>query len=432
LHFSTTATDSEIDSLFEAFSLVLIDSLYGDHYVRLARTTADTPTDVITTGNRLYETGLFIEARAGLALPFEPMDDPDDEYYEYQWYLKNDGSGGGTADADIDFDEARDFHMPTTPIKIGVIDNGFEGHSDLSGSRLVGGWDYFYGDADVTPGQTEAHGVGCAGIIAAMQDNSEGIAGITGFNVTYVGQKIFADSCVPFLPCAATDAMIALAIDSCRQKGVKLISNSWGSSDPYYLPAPIDEALSRADSAGITLVFSSGNCYGCSWVAYPARHPKVIAVGATDRNDARWNYSMYGTELDVTAPSGDVNLQGDIWTLDRMNTYGYNPALISCSPQDVDYDCKFGGTSAACPQVFGVATLLMLRRPDLIGNTEQIHEIIRYSSDRDQYGVYDTSRVNNYVGWGRLNAARAILSVVRGDVDNNGFINVSDAYYIIN
>lgn len=400
--------------------------------MRLARGTAETPADIVSTGNRLFESELFIQARAGLALPFEPMSDPNDEYYGYQWYLKNDGSGGGTADADIDFDEARDFYMPTTPITIGIIDDGFEAHADLPVSRLVGGWDYYHGDSDVTPGPLDAHGVGCAGIIAATQDNDEGVAGITDYNVSYIGQKMFADVRPPWpLSCAATDGMIALAIDSCRVKGAKVISNSWGCSwPPNCYSQPIEHALTKADSAGTVLVFATGNCTTCAWVSYPARHPKVIAVGATNRSDMRWNYSMYGSEIDVVAPSAATKLQGDIWTLDRMGNYGYNPNRITCDPQDVDYDCKFGGTSAACPQVSGVATLLLLRRPDLIGNTEQVREVVRHSA-QDQVGDgYDAPGWDQYYGWGRLNAARAILAVVRGDADNNGLLNISDCVYL--
>jgi hypothetical protein len=73
----------------------------------------------------------------------------------------------------------------------------------------------------------------------------------------------------------------------------------------------------------------------------------------------------------------------------------------------------------------------MLRRPDLIGNTDRIRRIIRLSADRSQYGVYDTVRVNNLVGWGRVNADRALLAVTRGDLDNNGIIDIDDINFTI-
>ncbi len=61
-----------------------------------------------------------------------------------------------------------------------------------------------------------------------------------------------------------------------------------------------------------------------------------------------------------------------------------------------------------------------------MGNTEQIKEIIRHSSEDKGDPGWD-----QYYGWGRLNAARALLAVVRGDADNNGLVSISDAVYMI-
>jgi subtilisin family serine protease len=140
---------------------------------------------------------------------------------------------------------------------------------------------------------------------------------------------------------------------------------------------------------------------------------------------------MYGPELDVVAPSGDVNLWGDIWTLDRVGANGYNPSLITCSPQNVDYDCKFGGTSAACPEVSGIIALLLLRRPSLVGQTALIRAVIDSSSE-DQVGEvgYDTPGWDQYYGYGRVNADRALMAVVRGDNDNSGGVDISDVVYL--
>lgn len=430
LHFKTTTPDAKIDSVIQAYSLAQVATLYGDHYIRIAQTTRTTPHDAITTGNRLFESELLVIARASFCLPFETFSSPNDPYYVYQWNLKNDGSGGGVPGADIHLEEALKYYIPSTPLVVGILDDGFESHPDFSAGRIIGGWDYTRnGDPDFRPGPQKAHGMGCMGIIGAQTNNAVGIAGIAPSNIQIVGQKIFFDTCPPYpLSCAATETKMALAFDSCRIKGAKIISNSWGRACEPCSSSVINEAIRRADSAGVVIVFSAGNCIGCNFVADPGRHPLVLAVGATDRSDQRWNYSMYGPELDVVAPSSDWALQGDIWTLDRAGANGYNPSLITCSPQNVDYDCKFGGTSAACPQVAGIAALILLRRPDLIGQSAAVKDIIRQSVDDKGTPGWD-----QYYGWGRVNALKAMVNSCNtcGDADNNGVINVSDATYLI-
>jgi len=187
-----------------------------------------------------------------------------------------------------------------------------------------------------------------------------------------------------------------------------------------------------------------------------------MAVGATDSIDVKWDYSQYGPTLDVMAPSGaliheaegyvNAYLQGSIMTTDRPGDSGYSPHyyqppylpfcnscwgdLIFADSIGYDYTCGFGGTSAACPQVAGIAAMIMSRRPDLADSNYIIYDIIKYSAE-DQVGppdgyAPDLPGWDQYYGWGRVNAFRALLAVSRGDADNNGSINVIDATFIIN
>jgi subtilisin family serine protease len=105
---------------------------------------------------------------------------------------------------------------------------------------------------------------------------------------------------------------------------------------------------------------------------------------------------------------------------------GYVPVVVPAWQCDstLNYMCKFGGTSAAAPQVAGIAALLLARRPDF-RNSADPAGLIRYvlegsSEDKGPSG-YDTT-----YGYGRVNAYRALLSVIRGDVTNDGIINASD------
>lgn len=145
------------------------------------------------------------------------------------------------------------------------------------------------------------------------------------------------------------------------------------------------------------VLFASGNWVGGGPVSYPAKYNEVIAVGATDNNDVIWNYSGWGPELDIVAPSGDADWKGNIWTTDITGSAGIN----NRNPSILDYTDKMGGTSAACPIAAGVAALILSIDPDLT-NTE-VQEILQISA-ADDLGFVGYSQ--NY-GYGRINAKRA-------------------------
>jgi hypothetical protein len=120
--------------------------------------------------------------------------------------------------------------------------------------------------------------------------------------------------------------------------------------------------------------------------------------------------------------------------MDQMGSLGINPVDEDCyydiDIPDDDYTQRFSGTSAACPQVAAVASLLLARRPGLVrispgwgqASTADTIKTILYKSAND---LGATGR-DNYYGWGRVNAYRALLSIIRGDVDNNGVYDIFD------
>jgi hypothetical protein len=99
--------------------------------------------------------------------------------------------------------------------------------------------------------------------------------------------------------------------------------------------------------------------------------------------------------LDLVAPTGDVNLLGDVRTTDRIGGNGYEAG---------NYTTRFGGTSAACPQVSGVVALMLSIRPDL--TETQIRTILQQTAtDMGSTGF------DNTFGFGRLNAFTAIQTI---------------------
>jgi serine protease len=327
-----------------------------------------------------------------------------------------------------------DFAGLGRPIKVAVIDDGVNSHEDLPSSRVLAGYDFADDESDTRPGPNEGHGMGCSGIIAASHttDSLTGLLSSSGVisldpQIKILPVNIFGDSANP-----ASNDSIAEAVTYAYTHGADILSNSWGyGSSTFDYPA-LTEALERAtlfgrNGRGCPVIFSSGNGSPyISGVLYPANLPYCFAVGATQLDDYRWYYSSYGSALDIVAPSGDVNLQGDVWTLDQMGNLGYNPTYISdCPPgsNDIDYDCRFGGTSAACPVVSGIAALLLSKDTTL--GAQAIYYILRNSAQTNLDWGSITPPDNQY-GYGRVDAFRAILSLSRGDVNNSGTISVSD------
>jgi uncharacterized repeat protein (TIGR01451 family) len=364
-------------------------------------------TNVLTMANLYYENPITEFAMPNFVRKLKPMSiTPDDAYFTNQWALNNTGQDppGGTPDADIDAPEGWDISTGSSDIVIAIIDEGVDTtHEDLV-SNLVDGYDFVEYDNDPTPWGDDAHGTACAGLAAAETDNEKGISGVSWncrimpIRVAYgVGDHWFT-----------TDDQLASGIEWASDNGADVLSNSWGGgpdSDTIH-NAIIDAKNNGRGGKGCVLVFASGNNNGP--VSYPAKYPEVIAVGATDEDDIRWSVlidwgSNYGNELDVVAPSAWGSGEGVIfWTMDITGSRGYNPGSTSEGDAAGNYTKWFGGTSAATPQVAGLAGLILSMNPDL--TSDEVQSIVESTAD----DLGDTGW-DQYYGWGRINLYYAVI-----------------------
>ncbi len=170
------------------------------------------------------------------------------------------------------------------------------------------------------------HGTHCAGIAAAVGvSDTDGVIGVAP------GATLHA---VKVLDCVGrgTFSDIAAGIDHVATRGWDVGSMSFGASSSS---STIDRAITNATSAGVTLVAAAGNSGPCtSCVAYPARHPDVVAVSASNTNNDLASFSSQGPNVDIMAPGVDI---------------------FSTVPAGYD---TFSGTSMACPHVAGAAAIL--------------------------------------------------------------------------
>ncbi len=152
---------------------------------------------------------------------------------------------------------------------------------------------------DGPPAAPATHGSLLAGVIAAIEDNAFGIAGVAS------GAELLA---VPV--CAPVGASLG---DECRMFDVlRGIDRAWqedarvvnlalvGPPDPL-----LERAVDRLRSFGILVVAAAGN-ESSDAARYPAAYSSVIGVGAADARGRRWPRSNRGPWVTLLAPGTEI------------------------------------------------------------------------------------------------------------------------------
>ena len=451
-------TDEFIVKFKENVSQKEIEKLHKNHGVIAVKTTdiyqllkVPNGADALEIANIYQESGLTRFSHPNFISEVELHQSiPNDPYFVNQFSLNNTGqvfTDGhfGTSDADIDAPEAWDITKGDSNIIIAVLDEGLtSNHPDLPNSRQIrlNGSNFADGDPnDPSPTADNNHGNASAGIIGATQNNNQGIAGIAP-NCKIMPIRIFNTN-----GSGITPERLAGAIDFARQNGAHIISNSWGyGSDNSNLFPVIRDAIIVAttqgrNNLGCVVVFSAGNNFANNGpVHFPSNVDVdgVLTVGASDRYDQKSYYSPLSNPtspnnqiVDLVAPSHRAyssqipNETLEAWSIDIPGTPGYNPVkntdtdtgtlpiigsvLPNTGTNYLSYTGRFGGTSYSCPQVAGVAALMLSVNPDL--TQQEVFDILISSADK--VGGYNyTNDYSNELGYGRLNALKAVEVVV--------------------
>lgn len=368
-----------------------------------------------------------------------------DYYRYYQWQISK-------VVGSYDSASVWDFAGLTRPDTVAVLDDGIEEHEDLPASRITAGYNFWQPKWPPWTTGYRAHGMGCAGIIAAShtRDSTQAYNPNTGVISMNPFAQIMPIRMVTGEPhdTILGESKVAEAIGYAWKQGAQILNCSWGyrkfRADVPVVRVAIDSAahLGR-NGKGCVIVCAPGNKIQ-NWepephyVRFPARYDSCIAVSAINVSDIKYAWSEAGPEIDLAAPTGDACGGKGQWTLDVMGDLGYNPwaydicgseytVIYHCPEEanDKDYMCCFGGTSAAAPLVAGTASLLLARDPNL--TRLQVQDILQRSAQRG----LETDSIENPPetdrGWGRVDAFRAVLSIIHGDVNNSGgVIDLSD------
>lgn len=153
-------------------------------------------------------------------------------------------------------------------------------------------------------------------------------------------------------------------------------------------------ALRDAHRKGVLIVAASGNEGGSS-LAYPARAPAVLSVGATTEHGCAADYSNSGASLDIVAPGGgaDADLPGDPHC-DPSARPGRNVSQMTftSSVRRFGIPTDYSGTSMATPHVSAAAALVIASRvlgrhpsPDAI--VRRLKQTARPLGSRRHYGA---------------------------------------------
>ncbi len=319
---------------------------------------------------------------------------PNDARFNEMWALRNTGQTGGTPGADIDATLAWDVTVGSPNVLIGVIDTGCDyNHPDLAaniwtnpgeipGNGIdddgngfvddVHGYDFYNDDGD--PFDDHGHGTHTAGTIGAVGDNGIGTVGVN-WNVKILCLKFLGSSG------SGSTAGAAAAVDYAVQMGVDLTSNSWGGGG---FSQALYDSIANAGAHEMAFVAAAGNAGTDTDTSpyYPSAYDlaNIVAVAATDPNDALASFSNYGaTTVDLAAPG---------------------VAILSTLP-GASYG-TLSGTSMATPHVAGVLGLMRALAPNL--PVAQMKAKLLSSVDKANTHPNLSGLVGKCVSEGRLNA----------------------------
>lgn len=259
-------------------------------------------------------------------------------------------------------------------ITVAVLDTGCElAHPDLAAS-LIPGYNYTNNTDQVN--DDHGHGTHVSGIITA-NNNAQGIVGVAP-KAKILVVKVLTNSGTGTVQGVANGILYAL------DQHVDIISMSLGSSSGM---PELHDAIKRAYRENVPVICASGNS-GDIPVAFPARYPETISIGAlTDRN-LRAEFSQTGAMLDFMAPG--VSIQSTY----PVSRYEY-----------------LSGTSMSCPWAAGVVALMMAKHRKVGGATplntvEDVREHLRKTAiDLSVAGK------DSLTGYGLVDVTKALAEI---------------------
>lgn len=343
---------------------------------------------------------------------------PNDTRFSEQW-------GFGTSNAGINIRPAWD-KATGTGVVVAVIDTGITNHADLN-ANILPGYDFisdaamardgggrdnnpndegdWYGANECGSGipasNSSWHGTHVAGTVAAVTNNSTGVAG-TAFNAKVVPVRVlgkcggYTSDIADAIVWASGGTVSGVPANANPAEVINLSLGGGGSCSTTY-----QNAINGAVGRGTTVVVAAGNSNTNVSSSVPANCPNVIAVAATTSAGARASFSNYGTGIDISAPGQSI--------LSTLNTGTTTPGSATYA--------SYNGTSMAAPHVAGVVALMQSVAPSPL-SPAQVESIIK-STARPLPGA-----CSGGCGAGIIDANAAVAAAINGGGNPNPGGNV--------
>jgi serine protease len=384
-----------IDTLYKPFKLpgTALDKVYRIKFSNAA-----------LVENLITELELIADVEFAEKIPLYRTTSTPNDFDSQQWNLQK-----------VNAEQAWNITTGSSSVVVAIVDNAvLHSHQDLAANRWIntteqngipgldddlnGFADDIYGydvaDSDANPEPPSGtlnssgfkHGTHVAGISTAATNNNVGVASL-GYNCKFMSVKCSPNSSNGDVITNAQDGVFYA-----MQAGADIISMSYGGSGGALVSELI---LNQAYASGIVLIAAAGND-NTNTQHFPAAYSNVIAVGATDQNDAKASFSNYGNWVDVMAPG--VSIYSTL--TENGNTYG-----------------NLSGTSMATPLVAGLAALVLSHEPGL--TPTQVKTKIQQGCENIDA---QNAGLTGQLGAGRINAFHALSPVgVKENLSSNQF-----------
>ena len=341
---------------------------------------------------------------------------PDDEgrthraqgWESLQWnLLPRDGIGAPQGWANL----LADGRAGGRGVRIAVLDTGvayrnwhaFRASPDLRGTNFVAPYDFIANNR--FPLDRDGHGTFVASMIGEATNNTIGLTGLA-YGATIMPVRVLSSTGL------GDESTIAEGIRYAVAHRAQIINLSLEFvPDQVHSPTQIPQVVSAIRYArrhGVMVVAAAGNDQQRR-LAYPARVPGVVAVGATTQDECLAAYSNVGNGLALVAPGGgsDAIMPSDPACHPGRNLPPVYQMTLSDPPHwsDFGYPSFYIGTSMSVPEVSGAAAMVIAS--GVIGRDPTPDQVLARLERTATPLPAGGRQPNPTYGWGLLNVAAA-------------------------